>query len=174
MLIKSYSKEISRPKCNSSFQVVHCLVHLETDIGEVLPYLNAALGGHQYTKDPPSVTLRHQGKLITIHSRMIAINALKDADEAEHVAQWLCGEINEIWERRSEITPRFEGPSRPGVLEVLRLLPRTNCGECGQATCMLFAVLAAEGAKGAGDCPPLEEPARTRLESYLGAFSFDS
>lgn len=25
------------------------------------------------------------------------------------------------------------------VLELLKALPRTNCGECGQPTCMAFA-----------------------------------
>ena len=43
MLLKGYQKEIFRPKCNPSFQSVHCIAHLDQDIGEALPYLNATL-----------------------------------------------------------------------------------------------------------------------------------
>lgn len=48
-----------------------------------------------------------------------------------------------------------------------------NCRGCGAPTCMVFAVRAAEGAKSAADCPPLNEEARKRLEDYLGRFNFD-
>jgi len=56
MLLKSYTKEISRPKCNPGFQSVHCIAHLDQDIGGVIPYRNAELGGFEYLKDPPAVT----------------------------------------------------------------------------------------------------------------------
>ena len=48
MLLKNYTKEIFRPECNPSFQSLHCIVHLEQDVSEILPYLNASLGGFEY------------------------------------------------------------------------------------------------------------------------------
>ena len=74
MLLKSYSKEIFRPECNPGFESVHCIAHLDQDISEVLPYLNAVLGGFEYLKEPPAVIFRSQGKLITVHGSKIAIN----------------------------------------------------------------------------------------------------
>ena len=44
MLLKSYTKEISRHKCNSGFESVYCIARLDRDINAVIPYLNAALG----------------------------------------------------------------------------------------------------------------------------------
>jgi ArsR family metal-binding transcriptional regulator len=173
MLLKGYRKEISRPECNPSFQSVHCIAYLDEDIRGVLPYLNAVLGGDQYTRDPPSVTFKVHGKLITVHSREIAINALKDEPEADKILAWLKGQINETWERRHEIEPRFEGPSRPKILEILKLLPRTNCHECGQPTCMVFATQLAEGGRAPKDCPPLPEENRRQLEEYLSQFHLD-
>lgn len=41
------------------------------------------------------------------------------------------------------------------LLEIYKLLNKSNCGECGMATCMAFAQSAASGAKGAEDCPHL-------------------
>lgn len=115
MLLNSYTKEIFRPECNPGFQSVHCIAHLDQDVGNALPYLNAELGGFEYFDDPPTVTFRIQGKIITVHGRKIAVNALKDAEKAEKILQWLKREINEAWDRREEIEPSYEGAPKPKV-----------------------------------------------------------
>lgn len=174
MLLKSYSKEILRPECNPSFESVHCIAHLEQDISAVLPYLNAVLGGFEYLKDPPAVIFRSQGKLITVHGDKIAINALRDEDEADKILAWLQREINDAWENRNSIEPSYEGAPKPKLIEILKLLPKTNCKECGEPTCMVFAARMAEGAKGPKDCPPLGAENKRRLEEYMSQFKFDS
>jgi len=105
MLLKNYRREIFRPECNPQFQSLHCFAHLDEDIREVLPYLNTVLGGSGYTQEPPSLILQVHGRLIALHSRKIAINALKNADEADKILEWLQREINEAWEKRNEILP---------------------------------------------------------------------
>lgn len=172
MLLNGYKKEISLPECNSSFQSLHCIAYLNEDIAAVLPYLNAELGGHQYTADPPSLTFKIHGRLITLHPRKIAINALESAEQAENILKWLKRQINDIWARRSEIEPSSKPPARPGVVDVLRVLPRTNCKKCGQPTCMVFATQAIEGGKVAEDCPELSQDKRRELDQYLRQFSF--
>ncbi len=173
MLLKSYRKEIFRPACNPSFQSLHCIAHLDQDIGEVLPYLNSALGGFEYLKDPPALSLKLHGKLITLHPQEIAINALRDEIEAEKILAWLKTEINETWENRADIEPNYEGAPRPKLLAILRMLPKTNCQECGQPTCMVFSSLLAEGVKGVDDCPSLDDKGREKLEEYLAQFHFN-
>jgi ArsR family metal-binding transcriptional regulator len=173
MLLKGYRKEITRPECRREALSLHCIAHLHQDISDVLPYLNAKLGGDQYLKDPPSLTFKNQGKLITLHPQMIAINALRDEAEAEKILEWLKAEINETWEKRDEIEPSFETSKRPKVLEILKLLPKTNCRECGQPTCMVFATQVAEGGRGAEDCPSLKGENKIELEKYMKTFRFD-
>lgn len=173
MLLSGYQKEIFRAKCNPGFEAVHCFARLNEDIGEVIPYLNAELGGYEFIKEPPSVTFKVHGKLITVHSGKIAVNALKDEAEAHKILEWLRSQINEIWVRRDEIEPLYERAPRPQVIEILRLLPKTNCRECGQPTCMVFAVQAAEGVKGVDDCPQLDVDGRETLGTYLGRFKLD-
>jgi len=168
MLLETYRKEIFRPECNPRFQSLHCIAYLQAEIGEVLPYLNAALGGDSYTETPPSVTFKVHGKLITIHSDRIAINALRDGTEADKILEWLKREINETWESRESITPRYETAKKPGVLDVLRCLPKTNCRACGLPTCMVFAVHVRDGIRGAGDCCELDAQSRERLLNALG------
>jgi ArsR family metal-binding transcriptional regulator len=173
MLLRSYSKEIFRPGCNPGFESVLCIAHLDQDITEVLPYLNAALGGFDYLKDPPAVIFRSQGKLITVHGDKIAVNALKDEAEADKILDWLKREINETWENRAGIEPSCEGAPKPKLIEILKLLPKTNCKQCGQPTCLVFAARVAEGVRGPEDCPPLDADNKKSFESYMSHFKFE-
>jgi len=59
---------------------------------------------------------------------------------------------------------------KPKVIEILRLLPKTNCRECGQPTCMVFATLAAQGVKDEEDCPALGGDKKRMLQTYLARF----
>lgn len=173
MLLKGYREEIFKPTCNNTFQSLHCIAHLDEDIREVIPYLNAALGGDTYIKNPPSVTFKSQGKLITVHGDKIAVNALRDEEEAHSILEWLRKEINDTWENRSAIVPKYDGKAKPHILEIYKLLPKTNCRKCGQPTCMMFASLATEGIKGSDDCPALTETGADNLQKYLSRFAFD-
>ena len=173
MLLETYHLEIFNSKCNPGAMAVHCFAHLDQDVSEAIPYLNAVLGGFNFTKEPLSVTFRPQGKLITVHGNKIAINALKDESEARKIVEWLKREINEAWENRDKIEPSYESLPRPQVMQILRLLPKTNCRECGEPTCMVFAVSVTEGMTGAEDCPPLSSENRKRLGEYLSPFKLE-
>ena len=173
MLLRSYRKEVIRPECRPEAESLHIIAHLDQDIGEVIPYLNAVLGGFQFIKDPVSVSFKLHGKLIAIHARKICVNALRDEAEGDKIVEWLKQEVNDTWERRAEIKPSFESAPKPKVIEILRLLPKTNCRECGQPTCMVFATQVADGGKGPEDCPPLSGDNKGKLETYLAQFNLE-
>jgi hypothetical protein len=69
MLLKGYRKEIVRPECRPEAQSVHCIAYLDEDITQVIPYLNAVLGGFQYLKDPPSVSFKVRKTARPLHRR---------------------------------------------------------------------------------------------------------
>ena len=173
MLLSGYSKTIFRPECNPNFTSVHCLARLNEDVGEALPYLNAVLGGTQYFKDPPQVMFHHNGRIIKVGAQEIAINALQDEQEAERILQWLTSEINQAWENRAAIKPCYTGRVKPKLIEILKLLPKTNCKKCGQPTCMVFAAQVMDGGRVAAQCPELSDSQRTRLNAYLADFDFE-
>ena len=173
MLLKFYRMELFNNECMPSAMTIQCFAHLDQDVSAALPYLNAILVGFEYIKEPPSVTFRAQGKLITIYGHKIAINAIKDENEAKKIVEWLKREINDAWEKRDEIEPSYEGMRRPKMIEILKLLPKTNCKECGFPTCMVFATLVAEGAKDSSDCPALSDDNREKLAEYTATFQLD-
>ncbi len=171
MLLQSYHLEIFNNKCMPGAMSVQCFAHLDQDVSAALPYLNAELGGSGYIKKPPSVTFKMHGKLLTVHGRKIAVNALKDEVEARKIVEWLKGEINGAWENRDTITPRYEGMPQPLLIEILKRLPKTNCRECGEPTCMVFATRVVEGVKGSDECQPMDAAAKQSLDNYMAGFS---
>ena len=173
MVLSGYVKNIFRPTCNPSFQSVHCIARLNEDISEVLPYLNAFLGGAEYFRDPPELMLQHYGKIIKVGGREIAINALEDEEEADRVLLWLKDQINEAWRNRENIIPKYEGRGKPKLIDILKLLPRTNCKKCGRPTCVVFSAQMVEGGLGPEQCPDLSDDAREKLAAYLNGYDLD-
>jgi ArsR family metal-binding transcriptional regulator len=102
------------------------------------------------------------------------VNALNDEIEAEKILGWLKGEINEAWENRAEIEPKFECRPVAKMMEILKLLPRTNCGKCGEATCTVFAVQATQGVKDQKDCLEITDENKGKLREYLSRFDFEN
>ncbi|MGC9195190.1 MAG: (Fe-S)-binding protein [Syntrophobacteraceae bacterium] len=172
MLISNYTTEFVRLSCGSQSDAKDLVIYLDQDISEVIPYLNAVFEGFQYTKEPRSVSFRLNGKLVVVHPRKICVSAPGDRIEAQNISEWLREKINDTWERKDQIEPRYENRSSPKVLEILRFLPKTNCGLCGEKTCTVFASKAARGAKRAQDCTPLGAEQRTKLVKYLERFNF--
>jgi ArsR family metal-binding transcriptional regulator len=173
MLLTGYVKRIFRPTCNPSFESVHCIAQLNEDISEVLPYLNTLLGGTEYYLNPPMLMLRHYGKIIKVSAREIVINALEDEDEAERILAWLKDQINEAWANREKIIPKYEGRKKAKLIEILKLLPKTNCKKCGRPTCTVFAAQMTEGGLGPEHCPELSKANREKLAVYLSGYDFD-
>jgi len=169
MLVNQYLTKFVRPP-NPTAQHLRCYARLEGDISEVLPYLNTVLKGHQFCPEPPSLTLKYHAKLITLTSQEIAINMVRDQNEAGNILEWLKQEINATWERRGDITPSFEVAEPPRVLDVLKFLPHTNCRACGQPTCMVFAVQVCQGVQGLDTCPCLDPENLKKLREYLRQF----
>ena len=173
MLLKKYTLEIFKSKCQSDAKGVHCFAHLEQEVRDAIPYLNSVLGGFEYLSDPPAVTFRAQGKIITVHGKKITVNALKDEIEATKIVEWLKNEINDAWNKKESIKPCFTGIPKPGIIEILKLPPKTNCRECNEPTCMVFATKIAEGAKSSQDCPQIADNQKEQLNTYMKQFNLD-
>jgi ArsR family metal-binding transcriptional regulator len=166
MLIKEYTTSFVRPP-NPNARHLRCFAALEVDVTAVLPYLNTVLKTFDYSADPPRLTIKLPGKLVTIHPREIAINMVRDQGEAEEILAWLQRAINDTWEKRGDIEPSFTVAPRPRVLDLLRRLPQSNCGKCGAPTCMVFAVELSKGEKAPEQCPALSPADQERLREAL-------
>jgi ArsR family metal-binding transcriptional regulator len=148
---------------------VRCLADLDEDISEVIPYLNAALGGYQYLRDPLAVTFKVEGKLVAVYQNRIAINNLTDEAEADRLLEWFMEKINDTWERRDHIEPCFEPLRRASIVEILKVLRHDDCRRCGESSCVAYAVQLAEGSTQPDACPHLPIESRDKLKECLAS-----
>lgn len=51
--------------------------------------------------------------------------------------------------------------------EIMKMLPKTNCKECGYATCFAFAMKLATGGAKLDDCPYLDPEVKAQLEASM-------
>ena len=58
-------------------------------------------------------------------------------------------------------------------MEIFKLLPRTDCRDCGAATCLAFSVLVFKGEKRLTDCPHLDPTAQNAQVTGLKAANAD-
>ena len=158
MLIKNYDLEVESVPCEPGSEEFAAIARLNVDISPVLPYLNRTLRGARYIPRAPSLTWKKGGRNIAFWPYKIAIGHLEDRTQAERVASGLVDLVNRTWERRAEIEPDHSTYRRPGPLEVYGLLPRTNCRQCGEATCFIFASRLVMGHLQLKACPVLHEP----------------
>ncbi len=157
-LIKDYELEVYTPPCEPGGERFAAKAHLKVDITEVLPYLNATLRGAVYNPAAPALTWKKAGHNIAFHPLEIATSDVESREQAEKEVRGLVELVNRTWARREEIEPSYEVRQRPTPVAVYQLLPRTNCGQCGEATCFNFALKLVAAQVSLEDCPPLREP----------------
>ena len=169
--------DIFRPKMNSSKEVLHAIATFMVEISPSFPYVNAELGGWDYDQTNQALLLKlSDGKWVTLHSHKIALRGARDQEECHALLAWITGQINEIYDRRDRITPRYVSQAGLKIMEILKLTPMTNCKACGYATCMAYAAALREGEIGLADCPPLWEDKyrekQVKLQAYLESFGW--
>lgn len=167
MLIEKYDLEVFTPPCEPGAERFSAIARLNVDICAVMPYLNATLRGAIYHKQAHSLTWKKGGHNIAFHAYEIATSNVEDRQAAEKELKGLVDLVNRTWERRDEITPSYEARQRPTPMAVYQLLPRTNCKQCGEPTCWIFALKLVTSQKQIIDCPALFEPQHKEKLSEL-------
>jgi ArsR family metal-binding transcriptional regulator len=155
MLLHDYQLRIVLPECNFSAEKVNAIVTLSEDISDILPYLNRILKGLHYIDQSKILTVKMEGHLVTFRPKEIAITKLEDENEARQVMERLKQIINETYQNRERIEPDFTTPKELKSADLLKLLPGTNCRECGERTCFSFAFKVVRHEAEISKCRPL-------------------
>jgi ArsR family metal-binding transcriptional regulator len=130
--------------CLADPDKIRVIAQADVDLSEALPYMNA-VEKCIYNHEGKTLTLKKEHRIINIFGYRVTIAKADDVDDARETLDWLRDLVNKCWARRDEIEPDYSRRDRLTPLDVLRLLPLTNCRKCGEKTCTAFAVrLAAE------------------------------
>lgn len=166
MLLTDFTYRIVLPPCDASAHFVNTVAELGQDISKVMPYLNATIEKARYLPEANILRFGWEGCAVTLRPREIAITKLGSKDEAPEALEEIKDLINSTWERREEIEPSYKRGDEIKFIEVFKLLPGTNCRECGQPTCLAFATKLAKDEVELDACSPLllEEHAEKRAK----------
>jgi ArsR family metal-binding transcriptional regulator len=141
-------------------------------LSEVIPYLAALPGVLAYNPTTLTLTFQRPRGFMTLYPDKVYITQVMDAEEGLGLLNALVEAINATWEHRDKLVAITAARRAPRWLDILTLLPQTNCKQCGEATCMAFAAALLQQKRQIDECQPLvSNPAfggqRATLEAML-------
>ena len=144
--------------CVADETKIRIIAEITGDLEPVFPYLNAVIPHASYSPGAQTLTYLDGHRMVVLYPRRIAM-----AKPHELVDAWLrLADIRrragDAWARRDEIEPDYTTRKKPPALEILKRLPGTNCGQCGEMTCMAFALRLWAGEARLGACAPVLAP----------------
>ncbi len=125
-------------------------------LGVVLPYLATLPGVIAWNPETSTLTFRRPHGFMTLYTDNVTITQVVDTAEGLELFAALKDAINTVWEKRDELTAVTAKKRAPRHLDIWELLPRTNCGQCEEATCLAFAVAVVQQKRLLTECPPLQ------------------
>ena len=149
-------------------------VNVANDISPVFPYLNALLEETRYDHENRILIWKENDRAYALRPHEIIIVSEQGVDRPEQIRSLVGGiadRINQTWANRDNIKPCLTEKTRPSVIDIYKLLPKTNCRLCDCTTCLAFAADLREGKTPLEKCAPVLKPenavTRRKLEDLL-------
>ena len=157
-LAKDYELQLIEPGCAPGASHWNALLSFPNDISDLFPYLNALFESVLYDHENKTLIWRKEDQMYAFRPREIRIARVRDLQDAWEIAEKIIARINCVWGEREQTAPRYTERKPPPVLEIYKLLPQSNCRQCGYTACMAFATALRKGKVLLGECPPLCQP----------------
>ena len=156
------SLQAVEPLSRTYSEVVHPVMvahfSLNNDVSSLFPYINAVVEGARLYERPVYMKFNFHGFLCGLHPGKASAALFESYLQAHEFIERLIAFLNETHRRRDTIRPNPKRHVHVPVLEIFKLLPRTNCGECGYPTCMAFAAALSMQKADPAQCQGLGHP----------------
>ena len=137
-------------------------------LGNVIPYLATLPDVIAYNPATCTLTFRRQHGFMTLYPDKVYITQVKDVEEGLELLKALTDAINTTWAHRAELVAVTAARSAPRLLDIWALLPRTNCKQCGESTCLAFTAALVQHKRLLSECPVLvSDPAFNDRQATL-------
>lgn len=139
--IKAYKNlSITTPECHPGTPIWCADFQLDADISPLFPYINAVVKGAVFHEKPNCIIFQLEKVKFSLYPDKASAAPFIDREQAVESIQHLIHFLNELENRRATVTPNHKKFQPPvPILEIFKLLPRTNCKKCAFSTCMAFA-----------------------------------
>ncbi len=131
---------------------------IDCNMAVLFPYINAAVAGAHYCRQPEYIKFVLDEQLCILYSHEGAFSPVADHNDAVDFLRKISEVISNIHSRIDEITPDFRPYNSVSPLDIYRLLPGSNCRECGYRTCLAFAAALSRQLTSQIKCPHLPKP----------------
>lgn len=125
-------------------------------LDDVLPYLATLPGIIAWNPEALTLTFRRPHGFMTLYSDKVYITQVVNTAEGLDLFDALKEAVNTVWEKRAELIAMTAKKRAPRHLDIWELLPRSNCSQCGEATCLAFAVAIMQQKRTLTECLPLQ------------------
>jgi ArsR family metal-binding transcriptional regulator len=169
-LIKVYEFKVIEAGCAPGSGRYGLQVDITDDISPVFPYLNASLNETRYDHQNCILIWREKDQAYALRPHEIKIvqaEGINDLPKSCELVSEIVERLNSVWRDREHITPCFIEKARPSVMDIFRLLPKTNCKRCGYSTCLVYAADLLEGKTRLECCSILLEPENAEIHQKL-------
>ena len=133
-------------------------LEVESDLAPLFPYINGSVNGARYLESPERIQFIFEGVQCTLYSYEIVAAAFSDHDHARVFGENLLDFLNALHGKRNSIKPNYRKSKHLSVIDIYKVLPKTNCGECGLPSCLAFAGALSKGKTGTAECPGFAQP----------------
>lgn len=148
---------MNRPGSSNRSSVM-AMFKFENDISFLLPYINAVADKAEFHKNPDLVRFVFEDIYCVVYSKRCIATPFKDREDAKDFRERLMEFLNGILAKKDRIIPKHKVFKKICVPDILKLLPKTNCGECGFSSCMAFAAMLSKQRVLPGKCPQIGQP----------------
>lgn len=153
--------------CTADEERIRIIAHITGDVSKAFPYVNAGMETACYNPAGPTLTFMDGYRMVSAYARRIAVAKTDEIVDAWRVLEAVRCRVNEAWARRQDIEPSYVTRRKPPALEIYKRLPQTNCGACGELTCLAFAVKVHGGALPVSLCTPVFRGESAHLREAL-------
>jgi DNA-binding CsgD family transcriptional regulator/ArsR family metal-binding transcriptional regulator len=167
MFIKSYSEfqcmiptfiHSSSDADNRGSKIWAASFRLDQDVRHLFPYINATLDDAVYYENPEHIRLLFDGYRCFLYSDLTVAHFFESKKAAKNFIVGFIDFLNDIHNQKENIRPNYDQIKQIPIIDILRILPKTNCKECGYLSCMAFAAAIMKGTEAVNKCPSLASP----------------
>jgi len=160
-------KVIETSPCLADEKLFKAITMASVSLTDLLPYLNAIVDKPNYQPNSGSLVFKNGIVGFTVQDYNINITRFANMTELYEILDWIKDLINDTYESRGEIEPNYKARKIVPIFRIYNLLPKKNCKECGEQTCMAFAAKINKFDAEPDDCPPLQKSEYADLRQKL-------
>lgn len=142
-------------------------VFLPADISASFPYLNTVLDDTLYDHENKILIGVNNRRRYAFRPHEIQAGMVTDPSEASSIVDEVVRLVNRVWDEHERITPSLRERKLPTVYDIYKLLPGTNCKECGYSACLACAADIRNGVISLERCPLLSKPEYTQNREQI-------